>query len=1232
MLHSSKAIVIGLAALSILGLVGGTQLARLNHPHKVAAFASQKREMPETDSPAEAIKWRHLAWVDENGQIPQDGMVRALRQKEALAKRSHPLVSGSQWIEQGPASLSGRSTCLVVDPNHPLTMWMGSAGGGIWKSLDGGTTWNPVADALKSLAVNALIMDPNDQKTLYAGTGEGTFNIDAVSGFGIFKSVDGGTTWTQLASTNGWQYVNRIAIQPGNSNNILVSLHGGIYRSTDGGGSWTRVYASQSAQSIAFCATNTQRVIGTIQDYNNGWFSAAVYSTDGGATWTKATGPLASLGGFGRIETAPVASNQLIVYASGSDGLVYKSTDGGASYAAVTTSGNSGAGWYGNAIWVDPTNPNRVVVGGTYVYGSTDGGMTLTLIGQGYIQTSEPHPDIHALYSAPGYDGQSNKSVYVCTDGGLYQAVDITTANASTGWLRRDQGARSTQYYSVAGDGPSGRIVGGLQDNGTQSNLVGNNQSFYIYGGDGGYVAIDPQNSQYVYGEYIYLQIFRNSDGASGYNDANIYNGIGDAGSGNTANFIAPFILDPNQPGTMLAGGRSLWRSTNVRATNPSWTAIRPAGSQNISAIAVAKGNSDVIWVGQNDGVLTVTTNGTSSNPTWTTVSSGGSKIPQRYITRILVDPDNASTVYLTLGGFSFDNVWKTTDGGNTWNSISGSGLTALPQVPVRAIARNPDQPNTLYVGTEIGLFSSTDGGATWSTSSDLGVNVSVDELAYMNNSKNLLAGTHGRGVWMLPGAVYQVQSLSVNPTSIPGGSTSTGTVTISQPAPGSGQMVSLSTSSNDVSVPATVVVPAGATTTTFNITSVGVNSSETVNIYAVIGSSQKGATLTLQAPGLNSVTASPSTVTGGNTSIGTVTLSAPAGGTGVTVNLASNSTKAGVPKSVTIPIGSSSATFTITTLTVTSSSSAAITASLAGVNLTTSITILPAQIQSITLSNSTVVGGAQISISGTATLAGPAATGGTVVTLTSSNTKVATVLASVKVPAGASSVNFVVTHLRVSATQTVTISGKTGTVSKGTTLVVNPFQLVSMSISPSSVPGTKSASGSVTLNAVPGTKSGAIIVKLSSPSKAVKLPASVSVAIGTSVGKFTVGTVAVSSDTVAVVTGTYGSSAQTANLTVTAPTLVGFKVTPTTVKGSATTKVVVTVTLSGPAPTGGMAVALSSSNSSAATLPASVVIPAGLTSASFTVGHKAVTATTSVTLTSRLGNNSLSTVLAVTP
>jgi len=261
-------------------------------------------------------------------------------------------------------------------------------------------------------------------------------------------------------------------------------------------------------------------------------------------------------------------------------------------------------------------------------------------------------------------------------------------------------------------------------------------------GADGGFCAADQTDPNYFYGETQKLGIYRSTDGGKTADD--ISRGIGAARG--RANFIAPFVLDPNNPNTLLAGEESLWRSTNVKGSTPSWTELpvtSPAPTP-ISAIAVAKGNSNIIWVGRNNGEIYYTTNGTTAHPTWTPSNLG---LPEpskrRYCTRITIDPKNSNLVYATFGGFAPGNVWKNTGYRAPWENISNG----LPRAPVFSLVVSPSNSRALYIGTAVGVFASADGGATWSRGNDGPANAFVEELFWMG--PQLVAATHGRGMFM---------------------------------------------------------------------------------------------------------------------------------------------------------------------------------------------------------------------------------------------------------------------------------------------------------------------------------------------------------------------------------------------------------------------------------------------------------------------------------------------------
>ncbi len=729
---------------------------------------------------------------DENGKIPPNALINAVQQKQQMqfnaqawpgragagpSSRVQSLTAGidsGSWTWLGPGNIGGRIRSILIHPSNVNVMWIGGVDGGVWKTLNGGTSWFPLNDFMANLAVVSLVMDPTDPNTIYAGTGEGASNADAVRGAGIFKTTDGGSTWTQLASTanSSFYYVNRLSICPTNHLILLAATGTGIWRSTDGGSTWSQRYSAAATLDIAFNPVDGGKCIASGSTY--GIAGMALYSTDGGLTWTAGTGVSTA----GRIEVAYAASSSNIVYASANNnsGEVYASADGGQTYTLKSTGYNylSGQGWYDNCIWVDPTNPNIVVVGGTDLYRSTDGGSTFTDIG-GY--SGGVHPDQHAIVSTPGFNGTTVKTVFIGNDGGFFRAADIYAVSPVSGWTTLNNNLGITQFYGAAGNNSSGTIVGGTQDNGTLRDASGGGTGGWtsMFGGDGGYCAADQSDPNYFYGEYVYLQIHRSSN--AGLSSSYITTGLGDAGvpdpdgvlqtvyppdsktlptagdpdgsgpAGDpdvSANFIAPFILDPNNYNTMLAGGNNLWRSTDVKDATPAWSNIKIGSGSYISAIAVAQGNSDIIWVGHNNGDVYATANGTAANPTWTRMDLGTPNLPNRVCTRLTIDPSNYNKVYATFGGFNADNVYRTTDGGTTWANIA----TGLPSAPVRSLVIAPFNSNFLYVGTDVGVFASANGGTSWSPGNEGAANVAVDELIWMNSY--LVAATHGRGLFKI--------------------------------------------------------------------------------------------------------------------------------------------------------------------------------------------------------------------------------------------------------------------------------------------------------------------------------------------------------------------------------------------------------------------------------------------------------------------------------------------------
>jgi photosystem II stability/assembly factor-like uncharacterized protein len=733
-----------------------SEFCAVARPARAVAGEEEEEGKIPTDRPGEALSFRTLSLRDERGVVAEDGLVKAAEHAKVMAGSADgralraKQISRTSWTWLGPGNIGGRIRSLVIHRTNPNIMWVGSVSGGIWKTTNGGSSWAPQNDFMANLAVTALVVDPSNPNLLYAGTGEGFFNLDALRGAGIFKTANGGTTWTRLNATNNanFHFVNRLAISPTAvpQRRILAATNAGIFRSLNGGASWTKVRTGQTTD-VDFHPTNSNLAIAS------SFGGRAYYSTNGGQTWRPATGlPVTSQPFAGRIELAYAKSDPNFVFASvdNQGGQLWYSQNGGRSYQLISTGVQflSQQGWYDNTIWVDPSNYCRLIVGGVDLYGyysTTNCLDSVTKLSQwqSWEDGTSAHADQHVIVQHPGFNGTSNQTVFFANDGGIYRNR-LDRIGPTSGWQFLNNNLGITQFYSAAGNPTTGEIIGGTQDNGSlfYKPSTGPQNWRLTFGGDGGFSAADPSNPNVFYGEYVYLNIFRSSN--RGVSGNLIVNGLGD--TNRCANFIAPFILDPNQSNRMLAGGCGLWRSNNVRTGSPpAWSRIKPniAGNVPISAIAVLKGNSNHVWVGHNNGDIYKSTNALAANPTWVKVDRAN--MPNRFVTRIALK--TANEVFTTFGGFSPDNVWRTANGGTTWADRTGVGVTGLPSAPVRSIVIHPTRRNWLYVGTEVGVFVSEDNGVRWTAPQSGPANVSVDELFFLNNNV-IVAATHGRGLF----------------------------------------------------------------------------------------------------------------------------------------------------------------------------------------------------------------------------------------------------------------------------------------------------------------------------------------------------------------------------------------------------------------------------------------------------------------------------------------------------
>ncbi|NOT54662.1 MAG: hypothetical protein HOP18_08675, partial [Deltaproteobacteria bacterium] len=396
------------------------------------------------------------------------------------------------------------------------------------------------------------------------------------------------------------------------------------------------------------------------------------------------------------------------------------------------------------------------------------------------------HADSHALVFHPQYDGTTNRTLFVGNDGGLFRTTDAraavatgatapcNTTNGSVPWTSLNNGYGVTQFYHGLPYPGGTTYFGGTQDNGTLRGMdsAGANSWTGILGGDGGYVAVDPANTNILYAEFTGLSIQKSTNGGLTFNAAT--SGItGDNGF----QFIAPFTMDPGNASRLWTGGWYLWRTTNAATTWSRASAITP-GDGAVSAFAIHPTDGNRVLAAMSDGYILRTSTGLSntSTTTWANV------LPRSgYVSSLAFDPTNVNIAYATYSTFGGTHVWRSTNGGATWTGIDGTGLTGLPDVPVHTVVVSPSNPARLYIGTDIGVFFSPDNGATWATE-NTGFAYTITEglaVGTVSGEAHLFAFTHGRGAWRVSLTDCSVTLSPPNQTiSATGGSGNTVTVT----------------------------------------------------------------------------------------------------------------------------------------------------------------------------------------------------------------------------------------------------------------------------------------------------------------------------------------------------------------------------------------------------------------------------------------------------------------------
>lgn len=682
--------------------------------------------------------------VDEFGNKPSpDHTINEYNRYFGSRDKSN-VVDIKHWNEIGPVNMPsngtsqpnglGRVNCVAFHPTNANIIYVGAPAGGIWRSINGGLTWTVLSDTLPTLGVSSIVVDYSNPNVIYLGTGDR--DAGDAPGLGVWRSTNAGLTWSVRNSGMGNRVVGKMLMHPSNPMVLLAATSGGIYKSTNSGQTWSRKSTNTvHYKDISFKPGDPTVVYASA--------SGNFYrSSDEGESWSQITSGLPT---SNRIVIGVSGANSNYVYAvltnSATFRGLYRSTNSGLSFTMQSNSpnimdysangtGTSGQAWYNLCVAVDPLNVNILYVGGVNIFKSVDGGVTWA-INAHWTGSGAPavHADHHDLVYSP-----LNGRLYAGNDGGIHY-----TTNGGNSWTELSSGLGIAQIYKIGQSALSKNVViNGYQDNGTA--VYDGNWRTEI-GGDGMECIVDPDDSNFMYGALYYGAIRRSSN--FGISFSNIKNNITESGA-----WITPYILQEGNSATMIAGFNNVWYTSNVKSTPVNWTVVSNmlggSNTQTIRVLENSPADNDILYLSRGDNKFFRSDNINQASPTYSDLTSF---LPTNTWPRdVEAHPFDVNKVFIVQS----NSVFQSSNKGQSWIDISGS----LPNVAVNTIVYDSSSNGDLYVGTDLGVFFKGFWMTDWipfTAGLPFAAEVTELEIYYDNNNRSnsaIRASTYGRGLW----------------------------------------------------------------------------------------------------------------------------------------------------------------------------------------------------------------------------------------------------------------------------------------------------------------------------------------------------------------------------------------------------------------------------------------------------------------------------------------------------